>query len=105
LRPRRAGCYHQVYIRQRGEGVPTALLEIVDLGDGEIVLQRAGSDSEPLVSIRFSEESRVFIVDQGLEVARAMIHAGLQAVAQLSDQVAVDLEEEPAAARSRRTVH
>jgi hypothetical protein len=33
-------------------------LEIVDLGDGEIVLQRADDDSEPLVAITFSEESR-----------------------------------------------
>ena len=37
----------------------TSLLEIVDLGDGEIVLQRADDDSEPLVVIRFSEESGV----------------------------------------------
>ena len=34
-----------------------SLLEIVDLGDGEIVLQRADDDSEPLVVIRFSEEA------------------------------------------------
>ena len=35
----------------------TSLLEILDLGDGEVVLQRADDDSEPLVSIQFSEEA------------------------------------------------
>lgn len=85
--------------------MPTALLEIVDLGDGEIVLQRADDNGEPLVTIRFSEESRVFIVDQGLEVAKAMIQAGLQAAAQLSEQVAVDIEEEPQEGEPPRTLH
>ena len=33
----------------------TSLLEIVDLGDGEVVLQRVEGDSEPLVSIQFSD--------------------------------------------------
>ncbi|EED33086.1 conserved hypothetical protein [gamma proteobacterium NOR5-3] len=43
------------------------MLEIVDLGDGDIVLQRADDDSEPLVTISFSDESRMYILDQGLE--------------------------------------
>lgn len=82
--------------------MPTSLLEIVDLGDGEIVLQRAeedGADSaeekgEPLVTIRFSEESRVYIMDQGMEVAKAMIQAGIQAAAQLAEQADVEMEVE-----------
>ncbi len=64
----------------------TSLLEIVDLGDGEIVLQRADDDSEPLVTIRFSEESRIYLMDNGLEVAKAMIQAGIQAAATLAEQ-------------------
>ena len=43
-----------------------SLLEIVDLGDGEVVLQRADDDSEPLVSIRFSDEARIYLMDNGL---------------------------------------
>ena len=74
--------------------MPTSLLEIVDLGDGEIVLQRADDDREPLVTIRFSEESRLYIMDNGLEVAKAMIQAGLQAVSNLSDQTEIEVEEE-----------
>jgi hypothetical protein len=74
--------------------VPTSLLEIVDLGDGEIVLQRADDNREPLVTIRFSEESRLYIMDNGLEVAKAMIQAGLQAVSNLSEQTEIEVEEE-----------
>lgn len=100
--------------------MPTSLLEIVDLGNGEIVLRRAdegderganasdkpgaNSDSkrgnEPLVTIRFSEESRVYIMDQGLEVAKAMIQAGIQAAAAVAEQAGVEVEAESAAAQT-----
>ena len=72
--------------------MPTSLLEIVDLGDGEIVLKRAEDEGEALVTIRFSEESRMHIADQGMEVAKAMIQAGIQAAAQLTDQGEVEME-------------
>lgn len=64
----------------------TALLEIIDLGDGEIVLQRADDASGPLVTIQFSEETRIYLMDNGLEVAKAMIQAGIQAAAALTEQ-------------------
>ena len=73
-----------------------SLLEIVDLGDGEVVLQRADDDSEPLVTIRFSEESRLYMMDNGLEVAKAMIQAGIQAAATLAEQGEAEAELEPA---------
>ena len=66
--------------------MPASLLEIVDLGDGEIVLQREDGADEPLVTIRFSEEARLYLMEQGLEVARAMIQAGIQAVSEISEQ-------------------
>ncbi len=66
--------------------MPASLLEIVELDDGEIVLQRENGDDEPLVTIRFSEEARLYLMDQGLEVARAMIQAGIQAVSEISEQ-------------------
>ena len=69
-----------------------SLLEIIDLGDGEIVLQRADDDSEPLVVIRFSEESRVYMIDNSLEVAKAMIQAGIQAAAEMAEQGDVEIE-------------
>jgi hypothetical protein len=81
--------------------VPTSLLEIVDLGDGEIILQRADESGEPLLTIRFSDESRMFIMDQGLEVAKAMIQAGLQAAASLSEQGEIEVEETDSSERPR----
>jgi len=74
--------------------VSTSLLEIVDLGDGEIVLQRADDDSEPLVRINFSGESQLYLMDNGLEVAKAMIQAGLQAAAVMAEQAEVEMESE-----------
>jgi len=76
--------------------MPASLLEIVDLGNGEIVLQRADGDSEPLVSIRFSDETRIYLMDNGLEVAKAMIQAGIQAAASIAEQA----EQETAATGS-----
>jgi hypothetical protein len=70
--------------------VPASLLEIVDLGDGEIVLQRADDDTEPLVTIQFSDETRIYLMDNGLEVAKAMIQAGIQAAAAIAEQVEMD---------------
>jgi hypothetical protein len=79
--------------------VSASLLEIVDLGDGEVVLQRADDASEPLVTIRFSEESRLYLMDNGMEVARAMIQAGIQAAAALAEQGEVEIEAAPEASR------
>lgn len=76
-----------------------SLLEIVDLGDGEIVLQPADGESSPLVSIQFSEEAREYLMDRGLDVARAMIQAGIEAVAAISEQA--EAAEDTTAAASR----
>ncbi|MFT7287525.1 MAG: hypothetical protein ACI87W_001639 [Halieaceae bacterium] len=84
--------------------MPTSLLEIIDLGDGEIVLKRANDIGEPLVTIRFSDESRVYILDQGLEVAKAMIQAGLQEAAQIAEQADIEIETEPVS-HTRRILH
>jgi hypothetical protein len=75
--------------------VSTSILEIVELSDGDVVLQRAEDEGGPLVTIRFSEESRVYLRDNGLEVARAMIQAGLQAAAELAEQGEMEIEAQP----------
>ena len=82
--------------------MPSALLEIIDLGDGEIVLQRADDDSEPLVTIQFSEESQIYLSDSGLEVAKAMIQAGIQAAAVIAERGEPEAE---APAVSSRMLH
>ena len=79
----------------------SSLLEIVDLGGGEVVLQRADDDSEPLVTIRFSEETRIYLMDNGLEVAKVMLQAGIQAAEAIAEQV----EKESAPASASRMLH
>lgn len=56
-----------------------SVLELVELPNGDIALCRAGETDEPLVSIRFSPESLEYLGGNRLEVARAMIQAGMEA--------------------------
>ncbi len=62
----------------------SSFLEIVELINGDVVLQRADeSDGEALVTIRFSDESKDYMPSGRLEVARAMIHAGIEAASRI----------------------
>ncbi len=81
----------------------TSLLEIVDLGDGEVVLQRVEDESEPLVSIQFSDEANAYLMGNNLEIARVMIQAGIEAAARLSE--VNNLEVDAADMSERRTLH
>ncbi len=81
----------------------TSLLEIVDLGDGEVVLQRVEDDSEPLLSIQFSDEANAYLMGNNLEIARVMIQAGIEAAARLSE--VNNLEVDSADMSERRTLH
>jgi len=74
--------------------VPSSFLEIVEMPNGDIVLQRSDDDGEPLVVIQFSDETKVYLLDGTLEVARAMIQAGIHVAAQLAEQGDVELSEE-----------
>ena len=60
----------------------TTVLEIAELADGDVVLRAAGG--EALVTIRFSEQSRVYVGDGRLQVAKAMFEAGIQTAARLA---------------------
>lgn len=51
----------------------TAVLEIVELADGEIVLRPAEGEGEPLLRIRFSEEAAGLLSQSRFDVAREMI--------------------------------
>jgi hypothetical protein len=73
--------------------VSSSLLEIVELANGDFVLQRASGEGEPLVNIHFSDESKAYIADVGIEVARVMIQAGIQAVAYLNEDQSHNTEE------------
>jgi hypothetical protein len=82
--------------------VAAAVLEIVDRGEGEIVLKRTEDDAEPLVTISFSEEAMIYMMDNGLEVAKVMIQAGIQAAAAISERA--DAESESPSGTTR-TLH
>jgi len=87
--------------------VAASFLEIVELEGGEIVLQRADDEGEPLVSITFSEETKAFIDDARLEVAKIMIQAGIQAAAHISGAETGDdsVSAEDGASSISRIVH
>lgn len=65
----------------------TTLYEIVELPNGDVALQRADEKGEPLVSIRFSKESLYILNEAKLEVAKAMIEAGLEAASDMGEEV------------------
>lgn len=70
----------------------SAFYEIVELENGDIALLKSSSkDDEPLVRIRFSTESNEYLGSARFEVARAMIEAGLDAVADLEEQTEADI--------------
>ncbi|MAL98531.1 hypothetical protein [Hydrocarboniclastica marina] len=75
--------------------MPTSFLEIIELPNGDYALRRSDDDKSPLVKISFSREAREMLQDNELEVAKAMIAAGIEAVGTLSDEFEVEAELEP----------
>lgn len=72
--------------------MPSSLLEIIELPNGDIVLQRADEEGEPLLNIRFSKESRDYIDGSCLDIAKVMIQAGIQAAAHMENATIEDAE-------------
>lgn len=73
----------------------SSFYEIVELANGDVALQHVDDDSqEPLVVIRFSEESLAFLGDAKFNVAKAMIEAGMEAAGDIVDQQAESVFDE-----------
>ena len=67
------------------------VLEIVELDEGELAIRNPESDSEePIMSVNFSEELTEKLSETRLEVARAMLTAGIQMIT----EAGVSLEDE-----------
>lgn len=67
----------------------SSFYEIVELINGDVALQRADSETnEPLVTIRFSQESLAFLGEEKFLVAKAMIEAGMEAAGEIADRQA-----------------
>ena len=96
----RVGCYTRFTRSSVMIWMASTLYEIIELPDGEFALQRSGEEGEPLVRIEFSEEARVYLLDSGLDVARAMIDAGIEAIEKLGTDSGID-----APSADRRTLH
>lgn len=82
-----------------------AVFEIVELSDGDIALKRSDDvgESEPLVRITFSGDAKTSFPQQHLEIAKAMIEAGVRKVGELSG---VEVEDASAIAQvEERIVH
>lgn len=77
--------------------MPSPFLEIVELANGKVALRRSDEDAEPLVVIEFSADARDYLQGHYVEVAKAMISAGMQVAGQVME------EGEPAA--EDRVVH
>jgi hypothetical protein len=74
--------------------MPSSLYEIVMLPDGQVVLQRANEEGEPLIRINFSDEAKFYLNDTTIDIAKAMIDAGIDAVEELSTEaLSVDEDE------------
>lgn len=66
--------------------MPSPFLEIVELPNGKVALRRSDEDGEPLLVIEFSPDAKDFLQGHYIEVAKAMISAGMQVAGQVMEQ-------------------
>ncbi len=83
-----------------------SFFEIVQLADGDYALRRVDDDAAPLVRISFSEEAREMMDDRDLNVAKAMIAAGIEAAGTVAHDLDWDDDEhELSDSQPRYTLH
>jgi hypothetical protein len=70
------------------------LFVIVELPDGRIELRRA-EDEGSLVTLDFSEDAKVFLQGQHVEVAKAMLSVGVQMAGKMAEGDIPDTEDGP----------
>jgi hypothetical protein len=68
--------------RRRKDQMKDALLEIVMLETGEIVVRRSSEQDEPLLTLSFSDELSSKLGDERINIAKIMLSAGVQLVAE-----------------------
>jgi len=85
-------CFHcYAPLSKKAERNMSTLYEIVELENGDVALQRSDESGEPLLKIKFSEESIFFLSEAKFDVAKAMIEAGLEAVSDI--QLEMELQD------------
>lgn len=70
---------------------PETVLEIIELDEGGLAIRNMDSDEEPMIKVNFSDALKDQLSDQYLDVARVMLTAGIQMMAESG----VGLEKEP----------
>ena len=81
-----------------------SLFEIVVLANGEVALQRANDEREPLIRIAFSDEVQAFLEEAKIDVAKVMIDAGIELFEQLGSDL-LQIEEGETLDASPRVIH
>lgn len=78
-------------------GSHEAVLELVQLEDGEVALRNAGSEKQPLLKIQFNDDVKAILGDQLPVIAQHMIQAALFALMekQVNEVDAVIVDEKP----------
>ena len=67
------------------ESVMANFFEIVELSNGDVALRKADDDSaDPIVTIQFSEDAKTGLRSHHIEVAKAMLEAGVHKVSEIS---------------------
>lgn len=70
-----------------------SFFEIVQLNNGDYALRRIDDDNAPLVRISFSDEAREMMGERDMNVAKAMIAAGIDAAGTASHDIDWDDDE------------
>lgn len=78
-------------------GNQEAVLELVQLENGELALRNADSDQSPLVTIQFNEEVKALLGENTAVVAQHMIQAALMGLIdkQVGEWEATVVDEKP----------
>ncbi len=72
--------------------MPPTLYEIVELANGDVVLQREDGEGGSLVRISFSKEALQFMREGKFNVTKAMIEAGMEAARELGEVSTVNAD-------------
>ena len=73
--------------------MPSPFLEIVELANGKVALRRSDEDAKPLVVIEFSQDAQDYLQGHYIEVAKAMISAGMQIAGQVMEEGSPESED------------
>lgn len=69
------------------------VIELIKLENGDIALRQADQPEEHLLVIKFSEQVKDFLQFDQMEVARAMVEAGMDSYRDIQMQRIEELEE------------